>query len=296
MEIKIAGRAFGFIATVMIPSVVFAMIGHITPWTGFSIIIVSAAIGLADLAWFAFPSVTWRQKLAPIILGSIGLLMFGFAILWILSERAKASRAFNPPATVEEPNAATAQLKPTPTPGPPSPRPARAVPVNMASVPELTHARIVVTKFAPIPIQQNGQTLFPVNVYIKNIGAIQGEVPVKTWGWKLETGELSSADIDREMKKAVQAAVAGRPISLGARSEMEVGVESFVAMPGVALDQEAMNKISNGEKRLYIFIALTYRDDKLPINQFWVTEYCASLLHGNVIEISGEHNRTWLHK
>jgi hypothetical protein len=77
------------------------MIGHIGETVGFSVIIVSATVGLADFVWVFTPRRLGRQKLGPIILGAVGLILVGFAVLWFSQIRPEPRTATKtaPPAT-----------------------------------------------------------------------------------------------------------------------------------------------------------------------------------------------------
>jgi len=95
-EVRLTGKAAGFAFMVVIPGVAFVMIGHIGLVAGFSVIIVSAGLGLADIVWLLSPGIPWRRKVGPILLGAGAVIALGFAVLWFIAARRSAARDLAP--------------------------------------------------------------------------------------------------------------------------------------------------------------------------------------------------------
>jgi len=80
------------------------------------------------------------------------------------------------------------------------------------------------------------------------------------------------------------------------REQLEVGVEHFTMLPS-GLTKESYTMISSGQKVFYLFVALTYYDDSLPMGQFWVSEFCGwQGKDFSYFQLCKGHNKTWLYK
>lgn len=81
MGLSLSGKIGGFVFSVVIPLVVAAMIPHIPLEIGLPVIAISIIIGLADWAW-SFSPLPRRRKMGPILLMTVGLVVFSGGILW----------------------------------------------------------------------------------------------------------------------------------------------------------------------------------------------------------------------
>jgi hypothetical protein len=163
--------------------------------------------------------------------------------------------------------------------------------------PATSASRIVVSKF----VIGKTNTAKPddgyvVNLYMINRGNIPGHAPINNFSFESVGNFMSEADIDAKMASLLELAIKKPPPKNEGREQLEVGVEHWMTLP-YGLTPDAWKLIASGEKRFYLFVILTYTDDRLAPGQFWISEYCASQSENfSYFQLCPGNNRTWLHK
>jgi hypothetical protein len=160
------------------------------------------------------------------------------------------------------------------------------------------YSRIVVSKFVirRFDTQDSAKTGYQIDLHMINRGNIPGYAPVNNFSfWSVEKAP-SDTEIDKEMDKVIKLALQQSPVRIQDREQIEVGADYYTLLPS-GLTPEAYTMISSGQKTFYLFVALTYYDDSLPMGQFWVSEFCAWQSKDlSYFQLCKGHNKTWLSK
>jgi hypothetical protein len=157
-------------------------------------------------------------------------------------------------------------------------------------------SRITVSKFLFKPTDPAKPNAgYEIDLYMVNKGNIPGRAPTSTVAFNTVDGLMSPADVDAEMAKVVQLATEKPPPTSEDRVEIDVGVEGWQTLPR-GVTEDARKAIASGEKRFYLFVALTYSDNTLAAGQYWLSEFCASQSKDfSNFQLCSGHNRTRLH-
>jgi hypothetical protein len=149
-----------------------------------------------------------------------------------------------------------------------NPRATNPAVVERTAVTPEQHARIVVSRIETVvaePVITPGD--MGVRVWYANKGNLFGYSPTITAYMQI-SDPITQTDIDKEMTKVRDLAFAHTPVR---NTEMNVGDEAFRPFWRIsAADWQAMLQ---GKKQMYTYVVLTYADDTLPKNKYWVQEF-----------------------
>lgn len=161
------------------------------------------------------------------------------------------------------------------------------------------HSRIVVSKFVikQFDAADNPNNGYQIDLHMINRGNIPGYAPVNNFSFRSVEKPPTDTEIEEEMGKVIKLALQQFPTRKDHnREQLEVGVEHFTMLPS-GLTKESYTMISSGQKVFYLFVALTYYDDSLPMGQFWVSEFCGwQGKDFSYFQLCKGHNKTWLYK
>ena len=154
--------------------------------------------------------------------------------------------------------------------------------------------RIVVSKFQFVPNDPANPTGYRIDLYMLNRGDKPAYSPILNYSFQSVFGEMSDAEIDAEMAKDITLAIKNPPPKNTGREQVEAGLETFITLSS-GLTLNAYKAIANGEKTFYLFVVLTYFDDRLQPGQYWISEFCGAPSR-DFSNYRIVRNRTWLHK
>ena len=147
------------------------------------------------------------------------------------------------------------------SPAPPTPSPTSSA------------ARIVVTKYLVVPVDQSdANTNYFIKLFFKNTGNSAGYAPTITSQLDLLDHNLALGEIAKSMNDATAHNFGNHPAR---EQQIEAGQEVYLPLPQVIAHADWADVLAK-KKKLYLFIAFQFLDDQPKDGEVWVTQYCGA--------------------
>lgn len=220
-------------------------------------LVLSAAMGFSDYWWFVRRG---KGKMITPILGLvIGALIFFMSATWMIYQK-------------RHPSISSSEL---------------ITPSHFEKA-----ARFAVTRFEVVPMSQDVNGPWIINLYYKNNGNIIGYAPIVTSNLTITDNPLSEDDLNKFKKIVLDDSLSAKAAYKA--QQVEINQEYWFTLPHT-IARADWDAVRAGKKKLYLAAVSKYQDDAIPAGAFWISEFCGMQTDNtDTTQICGF--RTYLHE